>query len=57
MKTLRYAPIIAMLLTDPLAAQDFTEEQIEELALLAILEKSKIVMTAVAIFRARNDAV
>jgi len=46
-----------MLLTDPLAAQDFTQEQIEELALPAILENPKIVMTAVAILRARNDAV
>ena len=40
----------------PLVAQDFTEDQIKDLALQAIRENPQIVMEAVAILEAQEDA-
>ena len=46
----------AMLMATPLVAQDFTEDQIKDLALQAIRENPQIVMEAVAILEAQEDA-
>ena len=46
----------AMLMATPLMAQDFTEDQIKDLALQAIRENPQIVMEAVAILEAQEDA-
>ena len=46
----------AMLMPTPLVAQDFTEDQIKDLALQAIRENPQIVMEAVAILEAQEDA-
>ena len=56
MKKLLGATAIAAFLAVPLAAQEFTEQQIKDLALQAILENPQIVMEAVAILQAREDA-
>ena len=45
-----------MLMATPLVAQDFTEDQIKDLALQAIRENPQIVMEAVAILEAQEDA-
>lgn len=45
-----------MLMATPLVAQDFTEHQIKDLALQAIRENPQIVMEAVAILEAQEDA-
>ncbi|MEM7642652.1 MAG: DsbA family protein [Pseudomonadota bacterium] len=50
------ALIAAVLLTLPAAAQDFSEEEIKQLALQAILENPEIVMEAVSILQAREAA-
>ena len=46
----------AMLMPTPLVAQDFTEDYIKDLALQAIRENPQIVMEAVAILEAQEDA-
>ncbi|MEM8849057.1 MAG: DsbA family protein [Pseudomonadota bacterium] len=46
----------AALLTLPAAAQDFSEEEIKQLALQAILENPEIVMEAVSILQGREAA-
>ncbi|WP_371156783.1 DsbA family protein [Jannaschia sp. 2305UL9-9] len=43
------------LVAGPVAAQDFSEEEIKQLALQAILENPEIVMEAVAILQARDE--
>lgn len=43
------------MLAAPAAAQDFSEEEIKQLALQAILENPQIVMEAVAILQARDE--
>ena len=57
MRILLNATAIASLLATPLAAQNFTEDQIKELALQAILENPKIVMEAVAILQSQEETV
>ncbi|GIT89685.1 hypothetical protein JANAI62_08300 [Jannaschia pagri] len=54
-------PLAAFLLSTsllalPVTAQDFSEEEIKQLALQAILENPDIVMEAVAILQARDEA-
>ncbi|MBM2577737.1 DsbA family protein [Jannaschia sp. Os4] len=56
MRRLVAAPLAALLLAAPAAAQDFSEEEIKQLALQAILENPEIVMEAVAILQARDEA-
>ncbi|MEM8823792.1 MAG: DsbA family protein [Pseudomonadota bacterium] len=50
------ALLAAALLTLPAAAQDFSEEEIKQLALQAILENPEIVMEAVTILQNREAA-
>lgn len=49
------ATILALVISSALPAQEFTEDQIKDLALQAILENPQIVMEAVAILRAQED--
>lgn len=55
MNALGYLTTAALLAVSPAAAQQFTEDQIKELALQAILENPEIVMEAVAILQKRDD--
>ncbi|PIB23996.1 hypothetical protein BFP76_01735 [Amylibacter kogurei] len=58
MKRLMFATLsaIGMFLMTPVAAQDFSEEDIKRLAIEAILENPQIVMDAVQILRDREAA-
>lgn len=55
MKKLISTALAASMLAAPLAAQDFTADQIKELALEAIRENPQIVMEAVAILQAEQE--
>ncbi|MEM7490148.1 MAG: DsbA family protein [Pseudomonadota bacterium] len=50
------ALLAAVLVGLPAAAQDFTAEEIKQLALQAILENPEIVMEAVSVLQAREEA-
>jgi protein-disulfide isomerase len=55
MRLFGIATILALVISSALPAQEFTEDQIKDLALQAILENPQIVMEAVAILRAQED--
>ncbi|MCO4847787.1 MAG: hypothetical protein KC448_07415 [Yoonia sp.] len=48
--------VAAMFIATPVVAQDFSEDQIRDLAIQATLENPQIVMEAVAILQAQEDA-
>ena len=53
MRNLQNATAILALLASPLAAQEFTEDQIKELALKAIMENPQVIMEAVALLQSQ----
>lgn len=57
MRNLLNATAILALLASPLAAQEFTEDQIKELALKAIMENPQVIMEAVALLQSQEQAV
>lgn len=57
MRNLQNATAILALLASPLAAQEFTEDQIKELALKAIMENPQVIMEAVALLQSQEQAV
>lgn len=57
MRNLLNATAILALLATPLAAQEFTEDQIKELALKAIMENPQVIMEAVALLQSQEQAV
>lgn len=57
MRNLLNATAILALLATPLTAQEFTEDQIKELALKAIMENPQVIMEAVALLQSQEQAV